>query len=76
MARLGKREGKSENIIKESSVDWYFAQPMIGLTLEGVKVVPPLCTWKELNDGTYNLADVELFNNIINEVLVRHESIQ
>lgn len=38
-------------------------RPCVGL--EGV--ISPLCTWQELNDGTYSIADVELFNNMIRE---------
>ncbi len=30
-------------------------------------VIPPLCNWQQLNDGTYSLADVELFNTTIRE---------
>lgn len=29
---------------------------------------PPLCTWAELNDGTYSLADVERFNQTLMEI--------
>lgn len=31
--------------------------------------VPPYCTWAELNDGTYTLADVELFNQALDEII-------
>jgi hypothetical protein len=40
-------------------------QPCIGLPRFGV---PPFCTWKELNDGTYSLADVELFHQTMMEI--------
>jgi len=32
-------------------------------------VCPPLCTWAQLNDGTYSLADVERFNVTIQELV-------
>ncbi len=32
-------------------------------------VCPPLCSWAQLNDGTYSLADVEYFHIVINELL-------
>lgn len=30
---------------------------------------PPFCTWAELNDGTYNLYDVELFTQAMIELV-------
>lgn len=36
-------------------------------------ICPPLCTYKELKDGTYNLSDVLLFNMTI-EDLVQQKS--
>jgi hypothetical protein len=39
-------------------------RPCVGI--EGV--CPPLCTWAQLNDGTYSLGDVERFNQAIDEL--------
>ncbi|ACG60371.1 hypothetical protein phiPLPE_49 [Iodobacter phage PhiPLPE] len=30
---------------------------------------PPLCTWAQLEDGTYSLADVEMFNQALDDVI-------
>jgi len=30
---------------------------------------PPFCTWAQLNDGTYSLADVEMFNQAMDEMI-------
>nr|DAI76097.1 MAG TPA: hypothetical protein [Caudoviricetes sp.] len=38
--------------------------PCVGI--EGI--APPLCRWHELTDGTYNLADVERFNQALAEL--------
>ena len=36
----------------------------------GVKdICPPLCKWSDLIDGTYSLADVEMFNQTISELI-------
>lgn len=31
-------------------------------------VCPPLCTYAELNDGTYSLADVQRFHDTLDEL--------
>jgi hypothetical protein len=31
--------------------------------------VPPFCSWKELNDGTYTLADVEIFHQAMFDII-------
>ncbi len=41
-------------------------RPCVGIPQIGVQ---PFCTWKELNDGTYNLADVELFHQAMDEII-------
>ena len=42
-----------------------------------VGVCPPLCTWGELNDGTYTLGDVLMFNNTIDEIIrIQHVNAQ
>jgi hypothetical protein len=40
-------------------------RPCVGI----VDVCPPLCKWSDLHDGTYNLADVERFNAVMDEML-------
>lgn len=35
-------------------------------------ICPPLCTWAQLNDGTYGLEDVERFNQSIDELVKAH----
>ncbi|KDD40955.1 hypothetical protein L532_4288 [Bordetella bronchiseptica OSU095] len=35
-------------------------------------ICPPLCTWAQLNDGTYSLEDVERFNQSIDELVRTH----
>lgn len=47
------------------SIDWYLMQCCTGI--EGL--CPPLCTWAELNDGTYNICDVEMFNQAMTEMV-------
>jgi hypothetical protein len=44
-------------------------QPCVGV--DGI--CPPLCKWSELNDGTYTLADVALFNNVIKEKVKHYQ---
>lgn len=41
-------------------------QPCVGLPGLGV---PPFCSWRELNDGTYSLADVERFHQAMTDIL-------
>lgn len=40
-------------------------QPCVGIT----NVCPPLCSFKELKDGTYSLADVEMFHQTMQAML-------
>jgi hypothetical protein len=44
-------------------------RPCVGV----VGLCPPFCTWAELNNGTYSLADVELFNQAIEEMIAARE---
>jgi len=37
---------------------------------------PPLCTWSQLRDGSVTLADVERFNQAIDEVVENAEAQQ
>jgi len=34
---------------------------------------PPLCTYKELKDGTYSIADVLKFNLILKDILDKNK---
>ena len=49
-------------------IDMFMMIPCIGIPGH----VPPLCTWKELEDGTYNLADVYRFNEMLKIVAEEH----
>lgn len=40
-------------------------RPCVGIA----GLCPPLCTWAQLIDGTYSLADVERFNQTILEIV-------
>ena len=40
-------------------------RPTVGI--EGV--CPPMCTMKEINDGTYTITDIEIFNQAMEEML-------
>lgn len=40
-------------------------RPCVGVP----KLVSPLCSYKELQDGTYTLADVERFNQTLDEIM-------
>lgn len=40
-------------------------RPCVGIA----GLCPPLCTWAQLTDGTYSLADVERFNQTILEIV-------
>lgn len=39
-------------------------------------IVPPLCTWSQLRDGSLSLADVERFNQAITECVINWEASQ
>ena len=43
-------------------------RPCVGIS----GICPPLCTWAQLEDGTYSLADVERFNQAITEMVDTH----
>ena len=45
-------------------------QPCVGV----VGACPPLCTWSQLEDGTYSIADVEMFNQTIGDLLEMMEA--
>lgn len=72
---VGQRKPKRRNQVKqekESNTDWYLWLPCVGI--DGV--CPPLGTWKELKDGTYSLADVERYHQMIDELTtVKRQSI-
>jgi hypothetical protein len=36
------------------------------------EVCPPLCSWKDLTDGTFTIADVEMFNQTIQKLVKDH----
>ncbi len=40
-------------------------RPCVGIP----RLCPPLCTWSQLIDGTYSLADVERFNQALWDIL-------
>lgn len=40
-------------------------RPCVGIP----EVCPPLCTWAQLKDGSISLAEVEMFNQTIMELL-------
>lgn len=68
MARQRKRRpssGKSKDV-----TDWFLMAPCVGV----VGLCPPLCTFKELNDGTYSLGDVVRFHIVIDELIAAHKS--
>lgn len=44
-------------------------RPCVGIA----GLCPPLCTWANLNDGTLSLADVERFNQAMDEIMAMHE---
>lgn len=46
-------------------------RPCVGVS----GVCPPLCTWAQLNDGTYSLEDVERFNQSIDELVRVHKEV-
>ncbi|KKM21957.1 hypothetical protein LCGC14_1630200 [marine sediment metagenome] len=37
-------------------------------------ICPPLCKWAELNDGTYSLEDVEMFNQTMNQMIADYKA--
>ena len=39
-------------------------------------IIPPLCTWAQLKDGSLSLGDVERFNQAINESVSNWEAAQ
>ena len=68
MGKRGRKRASKNTRTNRSGVNWYLMRPCVGL--EGV--CPPLCTWQQLNDGTYSLADVERFNQTITELADEH----
>lgn len=47
-------------------VDYNSIYPELnGFLLRPLLVNPPMCTFKELSDGTYTLYDIEIINQII-----------
>ena len=56
---------RCNRVAPESHIDWYLWRPCTGV--EGV--VPPMCTKRELQDGTYSLADVEEMNQVIADMV-------
>jgi hypothetical protein len=40
-----------------------------------VGICPPLCTWSQLTDGSLSIADVERFNQAMDELLDQKEAI-
>lgn len=69
---VGKRPPakSSSNSGRKSGVDWYLMNPCVGIP----ELCPPLCSWRELTDGTYTLADVEMFNQTLDEILTAHKA--
>ena len=63
VGRRPKRRSSSGG--KPSAVNWFLMRPCVGI----VGLCPPLCTWAQLTDGTYSLADVERFNQTIGEIV-------
>lgn len=39
-------------------------------------ITPPLCTWAQLNDGTYSLGDVMRFNIAIDELIEARQNVE
>ena len=66
VARKRKPRKRGAGKERRSEVNWYLMQPCIGIPRLGI---PPFCSWKELNDGTYSLADVEIFHQAMGELL-------
>lgn len=60
-----KRNRKESGRVEQSAVDWYLMNPCVGVP----DICPPLCSWHQLTDGTFTLADVEMFNQALNEMI-------
>ena len=45
-------------------------RPCVGLP----GLVPPLAKWSDVMDGTYSLADFEMFNQTLDEILIARET--
>lgn len=71
MARQRKRRSSGGNEkVNNDVTDWLMMKPCVGV----VGLCPPLCTWAELNDGTYSLGDVIRFHIVIDELLAAHKA--
>jgi len=68
MAR--QRKPSSSGIECKDITDWFLMKPCVGIA----GLCPPLCTWKELNDGTYSIGDVVRFHIAIDELLAAHKA--
>lgn len=60
-----RRKKRQSSSGRPSSVNWYLMRPCTGIN----GLCPPFCTWAQLNDGTYSLADVEMFNQAMDEII-------
>lgn len=72
MARRRKGRKASERKADNELVDWFFMRPCMGV----VNVTPPLCTWTQVQDGTYSITDIMRFNIAIDERIQKIEAMQ
>ena len=73
MARRRQSRAASERKTNDDElVDWFFMRPCVGVT----NLCPPLCTWSQLQDGTYSIADVMRFNITLDEMIRAAESVK
>lgn len=47
-------------------------RPCVGI----VGICPPLCTWAQLVDGSLSIADVERFNQAMDELWSQYEALK
>ena len=60
--RANGRSGKRQ---LDSEPDWFLWNPCVGIP----GVCPPLAQWHQMTDGTYTLADVQMMNSVLDELM-------
>ena len=65
VGRRKRRVSRQSSSPDDDVIDEYLMRPCVGLG----QICQPLCTWAQLNDGTYTLADVERFHIVMDRLL-------
>lgn len=72
MAAKRRKKRSAGRSARPSSVNWFLMRPCVGI----VGICPPLCTWAQLVDGSLSIADVERFNQAMDELWSQYEALK